>query len=199
MGVIPTIAPFILPKLLPRLRKKYPQLKLYLKEDQTQRVYDSLMGGELDLIIIALPFELRAIESISLFEDPFFLACRKDTKLLNPESYSIEQLPAESILLLDDGHCLRDHALSACKIRNVDKISRVTASSLLTLIQMVAADLGVTYLPEMAVGSYLLKNTQIKTYPLKIKSFRDVSLVWRKGSMRKNEFQILGDFIKQNR
>jgi len=199
LGVIPTIAPFLLPKLLPRLRKKYPQLKLYLREDQTQRVYDSLMEGELDLIMIALPFELRAIESMSLFEDLFYLACRKDTKLLNPENYSVEQLPTDSILLLEDGHCLRNHALSACRIRNMDKISRVTASSLLTLIQMVDADLGVTYLPEMAVGTYLLKNTQIITYPLNKKSYRDIGLVWRKGSMRKNEFQILGEFIKQNR
>lgn len=197
LGVIPTIAPFMLPKLLPRLRKKYPQLKLYLKEDQTERVYDSLMAGELDLILIALPFELRAIESINLFKDPFFLACRKDSKLLNPENYSIEKLPAESILLLEDGHCLRDHALSACRIRNADKVSRVAASSLLTLIQMVDADLGVTYLPEMAIGSYILKNTQIKTHPLKIASYRNIGLVWRKGSRRKKEFHLLGEFIKQ--
>ena len=199
LGVIPTIAPFILPKLLPRLRSKYPQLKLYLKEDQTQRIYDGLMRGELDLIVIALPFELRAIESINLFKDPFFLACRKDTKLLNPESYSVEQLPVESVLLLEDGHCLRDHALSACRIRNADKVSRVAASSLLTLIQMVDSDLGVTYLPEMALGSYLLKNTQIKTYSLKIESYRNIGLVWRKGSTREKEFHIIGEFIKQNR
>jgi LysR family hydrogen peroxide-inducible transcriptional activator len=198
LGVIPTIAPFLLPGLLPKLRKSYPGLELYLTEDQTDRVYASLMAGDLDVILVALPYELKNVESMTLFRDHFYLACRKDTKLIDPDHYSIEQLPQESVLLLEDGHCMRDHALSACKIRNQDKISNVAASSLLTLIQMVDADLGVTFIPEMSLGSSMLKNTQVKTWPIKPSSYREIGLVWRKGSMRASEFKLLGEFIKKH-
>lgn len=198
LGVIPTIAPFLLPGLLPKLRKSYPNLELYLTEDQTDRVYASLMNGDLDVILIALPYDLKSVDTMTLFRDHFYLACRKDTKLIDPDHYSIEQLPQESVLLLEDGHCMRDHALSACKIRNQDKISNVAASSLLTLLQMVDADLGVTFIPEMALGSSMLKNTQVKTWPIKPSSYREIGLVWRKGSMRANEFKLLGEFIKKH-
>lgn len=199
LGVIPTIAPFLLPTLLPKLRRRYPDLQPVLYEDQTLRIYEKLMEGELDLILIALPFELRNVEVMPLFTDPFYLAYRADTKLLDPDSYRIEQLPAGSVLLMEDGHCLRDHALSACKIRNLDKVSPVSANSLLTLVEMVDADLGVTYLPEMAQGSWLLKNTRVKTVPLNSAPDREIGLVWRKGSMRGSEFRELGAFIRDNR
>ncbi len=196
LGVIPTIAPFLLPGLLPKLRKAHPELELYLTEDMTDRVYAGLMQGDLDVILIALPYELKNVETMELFRDHFYLVCKKGTHLIDPENYSIEQLPQESILLLEDGHCLRDHALSACKLRNQDKISNVTASSLLTLIQMVDADLGVSFIPEMALGSSILKNTQVRTWPLKSGNYREIGLVWRKGSTRAREFRLLGEFIK---
>lgn len=198
LGVIPTIAPFLLPGLLPKLRKAWPKLKLYPVEDQTERIYKQLMHGELDVILIALPYDLKGTEGMVLFRDHFFLACRKDTRLIDPGHYTIEQLPQESILLLEDGHCLRDHALTACRIRNRDKVSHITASSMLTLIHMVDADLGVTFIPEMAIGSPILKNTQVVTRPLKSSSYREIGLVWRKGSMRAQEFRILGEFIREN-
>ena len=196
LGVIPTIAPFLLPGLLPKLRKAWPELKLYLVEDQTERIYKQLMHGDLDVILIALPYELKGTEGMTLFRDHFFLACRKGTKLIDPEHYNIEQLPQESILLLEDGHCLRDHALSACSLRNRDKVSHITASSMLTLIHMVDADHGVTFLPEMAVGSPILKNTRVETWPMQSSNYREIGLVWRKGSMRAKEFRMLGEFIQ---
>ena len=196
LGVIPTIAPFLLPELLPRLRKSFPKLDLFLNEDQTERVYELMMLGELDVILIALPYSLRGVESLSLFRDNFHLACRKGSKLIDPENYAIDNLPEESVLLLEDGHCLRDHALSACKIRNLDKVSKITASSLLTLVQMVDADLGVTFIPEMALHSNLLKHTRIITRPLAKNSFREIGLVWRKGSRRKKEFKLLAEQIR---
>lgn len=199
MGVIPTIAPFLLPGLLPRLRKAYPELKLYLQEDQTLRIYDQLMAGDLDVILIALPYELRNVTQMALYKDPFYLACRQGTRLFDPESHSVEQLPDESILLLEDGHCLRDQAVAACKIRNINKIGRVSASSLLTLVEMVDADLGVTYLPEMAVNSYLLKHTKVKTWPIKAGSNREIGLAWRNGGTRDKEFNELGRFIIKHR
>lgn len=198
LGVIPTIAPFLLPELLPGLRKAYPDLKLYLKEDLTQRVYERLMEGELDLILIALPYELRNVNEMLLFCDPFYLAYRSGSTLVDTGDHQVSELPEDSILLLEDGHCLRDHALTACSIKNSDKVSDITATSLLTLVQMVDADLGVTYLPEMAIGSSLLANTRISTSPLESESFRDIGLVWRKGSTRTDEFEMLGNFIRKS-
>ncbi len=195
LGVIPTIAPFLLPRVLPALRKAHPRLQLLLREETTRRIYDQLMDGQLDLILLALPYELRNVELMPLFKDRFQLACRAGTKLVDPENYRFNRLNAESVLLLEDGHCLRDHAISACRIRKLDKISRFSASSLLTLVEMVDADLGITYLPEMAEGSSILSGTRVKTYPMRDDAYRDIGLAWRRGSGRTDEFRLLGEFI----
>ena len=196
LGVIPTIAPFLLPALLPKLRRQFPDLKLYLVEDQTEALHRRLLDGELDLLLLALPYELRSTESMSLFRDRFCLAARQGSDAVDPEDYRFNRLQAESILLLEDGHCLRDHALAACRIRNTEKVARFAASSLLTLVEMVDADLGITFLPEMAKGSAILKNTRVRLYPLDEKSGREIALVWRRGSGRKGEFRRLGNFIR---
>jgi len=197
LGIIPTIAPFLLPKVLPGLRKAHPRLQLLLREETTQRIYDKLMDGQLDLILLALPYELRNVELMPLFKDRFRLACRARTKLVDPENYRFNRLNAESVLLLEDGHCLRDHAISACRIRKLDKVSRFSASSLLTLVEMVDADLGITFLPEMAEGSSILSGTRVKTYPMRDDAYRDIGLAWRRGSGRAREFRLLGDFIRE--
>ncbi len=199
LGVIPTIAPFILPDALPTLREQYPDLRLLLIEDQTQRIYQRLMQGELDVLLMALPWEMHGVEQLCLFRDAFCLACHVSTKHVDPHNYRFSRLDSDSILLLEDGHCLRDHALAACKIRNTQKVSRFGASSLLTLIEMVDADLGVTFLPEMARGSSLLSNTQVKLHSLGEKSYREIGLVWRKGSGRAEEFALLGEFLRSCR
>jgi LysR family hydrogen peroxide-inducible transcriptional activator len=195
LGVIPTIAPFLLPALLPRLRKSFPELKLYLVEDQTVRIHERLLDGELDVLLLALPYELRSTDLMPLFSDRFCLAMRQGSKAVDPGNYRFNRLQSDSVLLLEDGHCLRDHALAACKIRNTEKISRFAASSLLTLVEMVDADLGITFLPEMAQGSALLKNTRVRMYPLGERSHRTIGLAWRKGSARGDEFRLLGEFI----
>jgi LysR family hydrogen peroxide-inducible transcriptional activator len=199
LGVIPTIAPFILPDALPGLRKQYPDLRLLLIEDQTQRIYARLMQGELDVLLMALPWEMQGVEELSLFRDAFCLACHENTEHVEPKNYRFNKLDSDSILLLEDGHCLRDHALAACKIRNTQKVSRFGASSLLTLIEMVDADLGVTFLPEMARGSSLLRNTRVRLHSIGEQSYREIGLVWRKGSRRVNEFRLLGDFFRDCR
>lgn len=197
LGAIPTIAPFVLPKLLPALRTEFPDLQLYLHEGTTLSIYEKLIEGELDLLLIALPYKLAGVEILPLFRDHFELACREDTQFLDPKtSYIEEDLPAESILLLEDGHCLRDHALSACRIRNQDTVNRFSASSLATLIEMVDSDLGVTYLTEMTKSAPMLQHTQIKTWPLPNNPYREIGMVWRKNSAQAEEFNILGEFIK---
>ena len=199
LGVIPTIAPFILPGTLPKLRKHYPKLELLLTEDQTERVYRRLMDGELDVVLLALPWPLQGTDEMPLFKDQFCLACRDDTARVDPENYRFNRLDSDSILLLEDGHCLREHALAACRIRNTQKVRRFGASSLLTLIEMVDADLGITFLPAMAEGSSLLRNTRVKLHPIAETSYRQIGLAWRKGSGRIEEFQLLGKFLLDNR
>ncbi len=195
LGVIPTIAPFLLPRVLPKLRKKYPQLQLYLTEDQTQRIHQKLLDGDLDVLLLALPFDLRSAETLPLFKDRFLLASREGSSRVDPGNYRFNRLQSDSVLLLEDGHCLRDHALAACKIRNTEKVSRFSASSLLTLVEMVDADLGITFLPEMARDSSLLKNTRVRMHAVDDRSYRTIGLAWRKGSSRADEFRLLGDFF----
>jgi LysR family hydrogen peroxide-inducible transcriptional activator len=197
LGVIPTIAPFLLPRVLPKLRRQYPELRLYLVEAQTRRVVKRLMDGELDAILLALPWEMRGVDTQTLFNDRFCLASRKGTDRVDPENYRFDRLAADSILLLEDGHCLRDHALAACRIRNTQKVQPFAASSLLTLIEMVDADMGITFLPEMAKGSALLRNTQVRLHALGERSHRKIGLAWRKGSSRVEEFKLLGSFLKE--
>jgi LysR family hydrogen peroxide-inducible transcriptional activator len=199
LGVIPTIAPFLLPAALPKLRRKFPKLRLFLIEDQTERLHEKLLQGEIDVMLLALPYELRNTEKLPLFRDRFFLACRDDTKLVEPDNYRFNRLDSDTVLLLEDGHCLRDHALDACRIRSTEKISRFAAGSLLTLVEMVDADMGITYLPEMAGGSALLRNTRVRMYPLGDRSYRTIGLAWRKGSDRSEEFRLLGEFLKSHR
>ena len=196
MGVIPTIAPFLLPKILPKIRKKFPKLELYLKEEQTKRIHQLLLDGELDVLLLALPFDLINTETVSIFNDPFKLAYKKDTMLVDPDHFSPNKLNKESILLLEDGHCMRDHALSACSLRRKDSISKFSASGLYSLIQMVDSDLGITFVPQMAIDSGLLKNTKVQTKDLKEKSYRKIGLAWRKSSVRKHEFILLADAIQ---
>ena len=197
LGVIPSIAPFLLPRVLPAIRKKFPELQLYLIEDQTERIHERLLDGDLDLLLLALPYELRSTESMSLFRDRFLLAACEGSTKVDPANYRFNRLQADSVLLLEDGHCLRDHALEACRIRDTEKISRFAASSILTLIEMVEADLGITFLPEMARGSALLKNTRIRLHAVGEKSFRTIGLAWRKRSARSSEFRALGEFFRQ--
>jgi LysR family transcriptional regulator, hydrogen peroxide-inducible genes activator len=197
LGVIPTIAPFLLPRVLPELRKAYPELELYLTEDRTQRILEKLHDGYLDLLLLALPYEMRGVEEMRLFRDRFLLACRENTKRVDPARYHFNRLDADSILLLEDGHCLRDHALTACKVRDSEKVSRFAATSILTLVEMVDADLGITYLPEMAEGSAMLRNTRVKLYPIGDGSYRTIGLAWRKGSARNEEFRLFGTFLQE--
>ena len=197
LGVIPTIAPFLLPVLLDQLRGEYPQLQLYIREQQTAVIYQELIAGELDLLLLALPWPLRQAESRVLFSDPFRLAYRADTDKIDPKNYDPETLPVGSVLLLEDGHCLRDHALSACQLGASSAINSFKGSSLQTLVQMVDADLGVTYLPDIACRSNLLDGTAVQTRDLGTAANRDIGLAWRSGSAREADFELFGQQVLQ--
>jgi LysR family hydrogen peroxide-inducible transcriptional activator len=199
LGIIPTIAPFLLPRVLPKIRKAFPELQLFLHEDVTQRLYEQLMEGTLDLVVLALPYPLTGVEEMELFVDRFRLAAHRGTTLVDPKNYRFNRLSTGTVLLLREGHCLREHAIEACKIRDSQKMHPFSASSLLTLIEMVDADLGITFLPEMAEDSAMLQRTQVATYPLGANNYRTIGLVWRRGSARGNEFRTLGEFIAKHR
>lgn len=199
LGVIPTIAPFLLPTVLPQLHARFPELQLYLREDKTHVIHEQLLTGRLDLILIALPFEMRGVVKLPLFNDPFLFACCRHTRWLKDQTGDIDlhALPEESILLLDDGHCLRDHALHACELHQTEQISRFSATSLQTLLQMVAIDLGVTFIPSMARNSIMLQGSDIALHAMPAGSYRQIGLAWRKGSGRDKEFRIFGSLIQE--
>jgi len=197
LGVIPTIAPFLLPRCVPRIRERFPELQLFIREERTAALVDQLRDGELDLVLMALPWKLPGMSVMELFRDPFLLACHDGTRLVDPAHFVANRANAGSILLLEEGHCLREHALAACRLRDLEPVNRFAASSLFTLLEMVDSDLGVTFLPAMAEGSALLSDTHIRTYPLDPASYRDIGLVWRKGTDRDTEFRALGELIRR--
>jgi LysR family hydrogen peroxide-inducible transcriptional activator len=197
LGVIPTIGPFLLPKVLPKLRKAYPKLKLYLTEDLTQRLVHELQDGALDCVLLALPVEIGEAEQMLLFDDPFELVARKDNPLAGKAKVSPHDLEDAPLLLLTDGHCLRDHALDACHLGRRPAGADVAATSLHTLVEMVAGGLGVTLLPDMALKAKLLKGSELVARPLTGgKPGRRIGLIWRKTSAREKEFRLLGNAIK---
>lgn len=189
LGVIPTIAPFVLPKILPKIKERWPMLNLSIREDLTVTLHKSLIDGEIDLILIALPYDLSGVETINLFKDYFKIALSKDSTLLRETNFNESTLPPSSILLLEDGHCLRNHALNVCNTEQHKKISPYTASSLQTLVQLVDNDLGVTFVTDIAIAGGLLKNTNITTIDMSDQAYREIGFGWRKDSERIEEFR----------
>jgi LysR family hydrogen peroxide-inducible transcriptional activator len=197
LGVIPTIGPFLLPKVLPKLRKVFPKLKLYLTEDQTQRLVDDLHAGSLDCVLLALPVEIGDAEAMVLFDDPFELVCRKDDPLAEKSKLTTGDIQQAPLLLLTDGHCLRDHALDACHLGRRPQGTDVAATSLHTLVEMAANGLGVTLIPDMALQAKLLKGSELVARPFAGgKPGRRIGLIWRKTSAREKEFRLLGQSLK---
>lgn len=196
LGVIPTIGPFLLPRVLPALRQVHPKLRLYLREDLTARLLDRLGAGDLDVVLIALPYAAPDIETLQVAEEPFLLACPPDHPLAaKPDLRSADLLGAD-LLLLEEGHCLRDHALAACHLPGPARGDGVLGTSLATLVQMVANGLGVTLLPRMAVECGVLAGTGLVTRPIADSGTRGIGLAWRPSSPRKADFRALGDFLK---
>ncbi len=197
LGVIPTIAPYLLPGALPALRAAHPQLALVLVEDKTMQVLRDLRDGRLDVVLMALPWPLEGLHSRILFDDPFVLACRKDHRLAPCKTVKPADFADEPLLLLADGHCLRDHALAACALEGHQVMRGYEGASLLTLAQMAAGGLGITLLPQMAVDAGLARLSGLATVPLApdIPS-RQIGLVWRQTSGRDAEFEALGAFLR---
>ena len=191
MGVIPTIAPFLLPAILPRLRAKWPELKLFLREETSQAACDALQRGQLDCVLLAAPYACGDVEMMALFEDELLLAFPPHEN--PPARIAADAIDEHRLLLLEDGHCLKDHALAACNRPQLRAEARMLGTSLHTLVQMVDNGLGLTLVPQMAVAAGILAGTGIVTRPLDAAtSSRRIALAWRKGSPRAEEFRMLG-------
>ena len=196
MSVIPTIAPFLLPEILPRLRADWPDLKLFLREETSAAACESLNRGQADCVLLALPYGCGDVEAEPLFEDPLFIAWPGTDPA--PNAGSPDQIDPSRLLLLEDGHCLKDHALSACNRPELRAEASMLGTSLHTLVQMVDNGLGVTMLPKMAVDAGILNNTSIQAMPLISEHpSRTIALVWRKASPRGKDFKLLATVLKQ--
>jgi LysR family hydrogen peroxide-inducible transcriptional activator len=198
MSVIPTIAPFLLPRILPRLRRDRPELKLYLREETSAAACESLHRGQVDCVLLALPYACGDVESAALFDDRLFVAYPADEPIAMPATVRPEAIDETRLLLLEDGHCLKDHALAACNRPELRAEATMLGTSLHTLVQMVDNGLGITMLPEMALNAGILDHTDIVARPLEAEHpSRRIALVWRRGSPREKDFQLLADILRK--
>jgi len=183
LGMIPTIGPFIVPRAMPELRKRFGKLKLFLREDQTARLLQQLGDGAIDAALIALPYAVGGFETAEVATDRFVAVLPPGHRLAQAKNIRASDLALEELLLLEDGHCLRDHALSACSLESARRNVGFQGTSLHTLVQMVANGLGVTLLPQVAVDSGLLRGLKLTVLELDTETpFRKIGLVWRAAS-----------------
>lgn len=195
-GTIPTIAPYLLPSVLPALRRAYPELKLYLREDLTDRLLERLRAGGLDVALIALPFETGDLYVRELFEDDFSFVAREGDPAVGKKDVALGRVDRGDMLLLEEGHCLRDHVIAACGPRRGGWESRVEATSLTTLIQMVEGGLGVTLLPAITLDAGILKGTGLVARPFaRPAPSRTLALVARRTSARRRDADLLGELL----
>jgi LysR family hydrogen peroxide-inducible transcriptional activator len=190
VGVIPTIGPFMLPRAMPALREAFPQMKFYLREDRSARLMEDLSAGRLDLAVLALPYPTDDMETTEIARDRFWVVCPPQHRLCSVGPVRPADMAVEDLLLLEDGHCLRDHALSACSLEGAQRNVAFQGTSLHTLVQMVANGLGVTLLPEMALQAGILRGLDLSVMQLEGEApYRRIGLAWRRSSGRKETFR----------
>ena len=197
LGAIPSIAPYLLPAALPVLQRKFPELSLQLRETMTETLVRELVGGELHLILVALPVDDPELETLKLFEDKFVLAARTGKDKKRGKASATQMLARERLLLLEEGHCLRDQALSFCRLVSPEARESFGASSLATIMQMVAFGHGVTLLPEMAVAreAHARDDIRLLRFPAP-EPAREIGLAWRKTSPRKADFTAFASLLR---
>lgn len=197
LSVIPTIAPFMLPRILPRLRRERPALKLFLREETSGDAMESLHHGRADCVLLALPFATGEVEQATICHDQLYVAFPEDEPSNLPDTIPAAMIDEGRLLLLEDGHCLREHALAACNRPELRASATMIGTSLHTLVQMVDNGLGVTMLPQMAIDAGILNQTRVSARPLKGNhTSREIALVWRANSPRSDEFRLLAEELR---
>lgn len=198
LGIIPTIAPFVLPTVLPEIRRRFPDLKVTLREDLTVNLLARLTEHKLDFALIALPYDVSGLLVQELFDDHFWLVAKEGDPALKGKEVTLPAKMAERLLLLEEGHCLREHSLQACRRTDIRKAEGLEATSLLTLLQMVESGLGIALLPGMAVKSSLLNNSQLVAKELAAPTpKRVIALVARSSTAHTQEFNALANCIRE--
>ncbi len=196
LGVIPTIGPYVLPRVLPFLRRAYPELKLYLREEQTARVLDDLDRGRIDCGLIALPFDTGDLALRPLWREDVVAVIPSSHRLAEKNSLSEADIAGVDLLMLEDGHCLRDHALQACGLRKPKENETFQATSVGTLVQMVGSNLGITLIPRTAVSVEVGRDPTLTVRDLAAAPpARTLALVWRSSNPRKDDFDLLADLL----
>lgn len=197
-GVIPTVGPYVLPSLLSHLGSALPKLKLYVREAPTAALLDRLAGGELDILLVAIPYDLGDVQAMEIAEDPIVVAMPRNHPLGQHKVVGRDDLAREQLLLIEDGHCLRSHSLQACRIVDPGRNEVFQATSLRSLVQMVAAEFGITLMPQIAVASELTSSRNVVIRPLSPEEpYRTLVLAWRLTSSRGAEFRMLGNLIRE--
>ncbi|MBI5850312.1 MAG: LysR family transcriptional regulator [Planctomycetes bacterium] len=196
LGVIPTVAPYVLPKVLPIVRQRFPKLELLIREERTASLVDELDAGRLDLLLLALEADLRDAETLLLFEEAFVLALPKGHALGKRTKVTQQDLAGVPVLLLEDGHCLRASTLEVCRAGGAFELVDFRATSLNTLVQMVASGVGVTLLPEMA-ATIEARGAELEVRPFAAPApVRRIGLAWRPSSPRKAAFRVLAEALE---
>lgn len=196
LGAIPSIAPYLLPAALPALHARFPDMSLQLRETVTETLVRELVSGDLDLLLLALPISHSEVETHHLFDDGFILATKAKPENAKLDFATQDMLMEDRLLLLEEGHCLRDQALSYCHMMTADARESFGASSLSTIVQMVANGYGITLLPEMAISSEVHRGGEIRLLPFAApEPKREIGLVWRKTSPRRAEFIQFGELL----
>jgi LysR family hydrogen peroxide-inducible transcriptional activator len=197
LGVIPTVAPYAMPRALGRLHKRFPELEIRLREDQTARLVELVELGELDVLLLALEAELSDLETLPVFRDPFVFACDEHHALCTRKLIRETDLEGQRVLLLDDGHCLKDQTWAICKARGIKHAADFRATSLGTLAQMVSTGNGVTLLPTLSLGTEgRLPGLRVIPF-VKPVPYRTIGLAWRTTSPRKELFRSIGECLQE--
>ena len=192
LGVIPTVAPFLLPRATQALHNAHPRLELYLREDLTAALAERLAAGLIDAALMAFPYEIAGADCIEIADDPFWFVCDANHEFAGRSVIETKDLQGCDLLLLEDGHCLREHAIDACQIANRGAASSFGGTSLFTLAQMTRTGLGATLLPEMAVREGLPETAGLVAIPfLDPKPARKIGIAWRRGSGRRDEAEAI--------
>jgi LysR family transcriptional regulator, hydrogen peroxide-inducible genes activator len=197
LGVIPTLGPYVLPAAMRGLARAFPKLKLYLREEQTARLLAKLEAGEIDLALIALPYATGELEVMTLGEDPLLVALAKTHPLAREKRISRADLAGEALLLMEDGHCLRSHALEACRLAGPDRNEVFQGTSLKTLLHMAAGGIGVTLVPAIAAPSEISPGSGLVARPLAGEPRRTPALAWRPSSARKADYRAFGRYLAE--
>ncbi len=197
VGLIPTVAPYLLPVIMPQLKKQFSRLKLWLYEYQTHVLMEKLGNAELDLLILALPVEEHDFVEVDIFREPFRLAIQRQQKLAKLKQVTMSDLSGQELLLLEEGHCLRGHILDVCMLAGVKEQSQYHATSLETLRHMVAEGIGMTLMPELAVPAKTRKSDDIRYIEFADpRPARRIGMLYRKNSYREETFNHIAELIK---